>query len=103
MTTKAFFGLLLLLAFSSTCMGGWLENTLDATGKRLGNRAVNDTGNSAYDAAKGGTRDTVKGKSTLAPKSGQKEIVQAPSDGAATIEEAEAVYAKFDFISAGKN
>lgn len=112
-----------MLLFTSTgvCQAaGWLENTLENALKRLGDRAVNDAGNSAYDATKGGIRDTVKGKpedgekpsaqkstasgeeKTLKSKTGQTDEAQGTSGSAANIEQAEAVYSKFDFIPGDK-
>ena len=38
--------------------GSWLEDTLMNTGKRLGERAIHETGDGAYKGAK----DTVKGE-----------------------------------------
>lgn len=102
---------ILLFTNYSLCQAGWLDSTLEGVGKRLGNRAVNDSSNSAYDATKGGVRDAVKdkpvdGKSSPSKKStskaGQNETAQAPSDSVVTIEEAEAVYTKFDFIPGDK-
>jgi len=127
MKRKGLLGIFFLLAFSGTCLGGWLETTLENAGKKLGNRGVNDAGNSAYDAAKGAVRDSGKekpadGKGSSPEKSASSEVDQggekenspsssktardetgkATSDGAATIEEAEAVYSKFDFVPGDK-
>jgi len=123
MKTRGLLGIFLLLAFSGTCLGGWMDTTLEGVGKKLGNRAVNDTGNSAYDAAKGGVRDAAKDKpadgtgrpkqtstssdggkekSSSSSKAGKKETVKAMSDSATTIEESEAVYSKFDFVPGDK-
>jgi len=122
MKAKVFLGTFLLLAASGTGYGGWLDTTLEGVGRKIGNRAVNDAGNSAYDAAKGGARDSVKGKpaeGTGSPpgKSAPGDVDQAgkrersalsskpaPQEkatiagGAASIEESEAVYSRFDFI-----
>jgi OmpA-OmpF porin, OOP family len=110
-----------LMAGYSLCQAGWLEDTLENAGKRLGNRGVNDAGNSAYDAAK----DTVKGKGkskssdsktdtsqksassadekTATSKTSRQGTVPETSGSAVTIEEAEAVYTKFDFIPGDKS
>ncbi len=113
MKTGGLLGIFLLLAFSGTCLGGWLDTTLEGAGKKLGNRAVNDAGNSTYDAAKGGVRDAAKDKpadgkgsppqnSPPSSKTARQETVKATADSAATIEEAEAVYSKFDFVPGEK-
>jgi OOP family OmpA-OmpF porin len=109
MKSRMFLGICFVLTGCSICLGGWFENTLENAGKRLGNRAVNDAGNSTYDATKGGAKDAVKGKPssdnntppTKSSSSKQKENAgdePAASSGPATIDEAEAVYTKFDFI-----
>ena len=98
MKAKAFLGTFLLLAATGTGFGGWLDTTLEGVGRKIGNRAVNDAGNSAYDAAKGGARDSVKGKPAEGTGSPSRKSATATAGGAATIEEAEAVYSKFDFI-----
>ena len=113
MKTKGLLGIFLLLVFSGTCLGGWLDTTLEGVGKKLGNRAVNDTGDSAYGAAKGGVRDAAKDKPAVGKGSPQEEspsssktarnvTVKGTSDSAATIEEAEAVYSKYDFVPGDK-
>ena len=100
MKTRAFLGMFLLLAFSGTCMGGWLDTTLENAGKKLGNRGVNDAGNSAYDGAKGNVRGSANEKSGEGEKDSSQ--ARATSAGGATIEEAEAVYSKFDFVPGDK-
>ncbi|KAF0219485.1 MAG: OmpA/MotB domain [Geobacteraceae bacterium] len=117
MRTTLIFGGILLFTATTICQAGWLENTLDNAGKRLGNRAVNDAGNSAYDAAKGGLKGTAKGDKDKSPKqspesrqSGQKESnpqevkadIASPPTGNLSIEEAETVLTKFDFIPGNK-
>ncbi|NVN92779.1 MAG: OmpA family protein [Desulfuromonadales bacterium] len=112
MKARVCFGLFLLLAFSSTCLGGWLENTLENAGKSLGNRAVNDAGNSAYDATKRGVKEGVKGiptddKSSSQNKSSSSRSSRQESEGTVSvsslsIEEAETVFSKFDFIPGDK-
>jgi OOP family OmpA-OmpF porin len=103
------------------CRAGWLDNTIQGVGKRLGNRAVNDAGNSAYDAAKGGLKDAVKGDkdkprkepaSAKQPAGTTKEgdssaqdaggATPAASTDSLSIEEAEKVMTKFDFVPGDK-
>ncbi|MEI7637100.1 MAG: OmpA family protein [Syntrophus sp. (in: bacteria)] len=113
-------GILMLFTGSSLCQAGWLENTLENVGKRLGERAVNEAGDGAYDATKGGARDAVKGQSedgknpsaqksttngkekALKSRTDQTDTVQETSGSAVPIEQAEAVYTKFDFIPGDK-
>jgi len=113
MKTRAFLGIFLVLVFSGTCLGGWLDTTLEGVGKSLGNRGVNDAGNSAYDAGKKSIRGSEKEKpaegikgspeeSASSSKTGRKGSAQATSDSPATIEETEAVYSKFDFVPGDK-
>ncbi len=109
-------GGIILCTGASICQAGWLSDTLEGVGKRLGNRAVNDAGNSTYDATKGGIRDAVKGEKgssqqssvskQASPKgSGQQEVMGGspalPGDNL-SIEEAEKAYTKFDFVPGDK-
>jgi len=108
---------ILLLAWASLCQAGWMDGVVEGVGKRLGNRAVNDAGNSAYDAAKGGVRDAVNGDKGTSSKqsSGSKQPAQKGSGQQDTqgsvaivsannlsIEDAENVYTKFDFVPGDK-
>jgi len=112
MKTRILLGGMMLFAGVSLCQAGWLGDTLESAGKRLGNRAVNDAGNSAYDATKGGVRDAVKGeKGTTSKQSTQKgsdqqqDATDSPSSassGNLSIEDAETVYTKFDFVPGEK-
>ena len=93
-----------LLASAGLCRAGWLDSTLEGVGKRLGSRAVNDAGNSAYDAAKGGLKGDKSKSTQQSAESGQQEVSGAspvPSDSL-SIEEAEKVLTKFDFIPGNK-
>ena len=112
MKTRTFCGMIALLAtYYGVCQAGWLDSTVEGVGRRLGNRAINDAGNSAYDATREGVRDTVKGRPAGerdTPPSGRRSQQQtsaveatAPA-GAVSIEEAETVYTKFDFIPGDK-
>jgi OOP family OmpA-OmpF porin len=113
MKKSVFLGSLLLLAFTGNSHGGWLDTTLENAGKNLGNRGVNDAGNTAYEGAKGSVRGSAKDKpeagnkssqqdSVSSSKAGRRETAQATSDSSATIEEAESVYSKFDFVPGDK-
>lgn len=111
MKTKLLLGGILFFAGTSICQAGWLGDTLEGAAKRIGNRAVNDATNSTYDAAKGGVRDAVKGDKGTSSKQparkgsdqqGAHESVSAPPTEGLSIEEAEQVYTKFDFIPGSK-
>jgi OmpA-OmpF porin, OOP family len=107
---------LMLFAGTSLCQAGWLGDTLENVGKRLGDKAVNEAGNSAYDAAKGGAKDSVKeGKGTAGKQSTEakqpardesREVKEADSPVSSgdnlSIEEAEKAYTKFDFVPGDK-
>ena len=111
---------ILLLSTISLCQAGWLDSVVEGVGKRLGNRAVNDAGNSAYDATKGGIRDAIKGspeeqkgaatKSTSGGKGSRDAGSSDMGSGSGgtfagadmTIEEAEKVLTKFDFVPGDK-
>ena len=108
---------IILVTWSGICQAGWLDSTLDGVGKRLGNRAINDASNSAYDAAKGGVKDAAKGdakkdagRGGASQPSNTRQTTQtgsAQTDGAGygsepSIEEAEKVLTKFDFIPGDK-
>lgn len=105
--------LVAVLASYGLSQAGWFEDTLENTGKRLGNKGVNEAGDSAYGAAKG----AVKGKKAPdgkagvvkkpvastddepdTPKAGRTKGGQEASDSTVSIDEAETVYSKFDFI-----
>jgi outer membrane protein OmpA-like peptidoglycan-associated protein len=104
--------MIVLLAVSyGISQAGWLDSTVEGVGRRLGNRAINDAGNSAYDATREGVRDTVKGKPAGerdSQSSGRRSQQQTSAGetaapvGAVSIEEAETVYTKFDFIPGDK-
>jgi outer membrane protein OmpA-like peptidoglycan-associated protein len=110
------FAIVLLVA--GVCQAGWLEDTLERTGKSLGNRAVNDAGSGAYKGAK----DTVTGADKKPekppenrPATGKQSApsgdaaapvpLDAPSaspSGDVSIEQAEGVHSKYDFVPGDK-
>ncbi|MCX5839825.1 MAG: OmpA family protein [Deltaproteobacteria bacterium] len=118
MKSKLCMVMIILFASATLCQAaGWLENTLENAAKRLGNRAVDDAGNSAYDSAKGAVKGkpssegesrssqkpaTTGEEKTSSSKSGQQDAVQTGSGSAMTIEEAEQVLTKFDFVPGDK-
>lgn len=100
---------LLLSLGVGAATAGWFEGVVEGVGKRLGNRAVNDAGNSAYDATKSGAKSAIKGGAAQKPSSGQAQKgaeQQANVSGAPgeelSIEEAEQVLTRFDFIPGDK-
>ena len=100
---------IILIAWTGICQAGWLDSTLENVGKKLGNRAVNDATDGAYDAAKGGAKEAVKGdagKNKNTAKGAASQAVKGessdPATGAPSIEEAEQASTKFDFIPGDK-
>lgn len=108
MKTRILLCATVLLAVAGLCHAGWLDSTLEGVGKRLGGRAANDAGNSAYDAVKGtikGGKDKSSGGSSQGEQTGaQRQNGQggAPTTEGVSIEEAEKVYTKYDFIPGDK-
>ena len=112
----------LLLFMVGVAWGGWLDDAVKNVGEGIGKRAVGDAGNSAYEGAKGTAKDAVKGSdkpagnqpaagspdgSGSAPGSKRAGAKGATADGDAgvgdgSIEQAEAVYSKYDFIPGEK-
>ncbi|MEW6720422.1 MAG: hypothetical protein AB1346_08235, partial [Thermodesulfobacteriota bacterium] len=121
-----------VLFTAGVCRAGWLEDTVTKAGKRLGERAINDTGSGAYKGAK----DTVTGadkKKESAPAnrpapgrtgdpgmtagappagapagspaaSGRANAPSAagPPSGEMSIEQAETILSKYDFVPGDK-
>jgi OOP family OmpA-OmpF porin len=114
----------LLLSTVGGAWGGWLDDAIKNAGENLGRRTVNDSASGVYDEAK----DTVKGESKpsgkqpagnpptagspdgsgSAPASKRAGAKGATTDGDAgaagdvSIEQAEAIYSKYDFIPGDK-
>jgi outer membrane protein OmpA-like peptidoglycan-associated protein len=89
---------------------GWLDDTLRSVGENLGTRAVNEAGDSAYEGAKQGARQSVAPREDGSqPRraetggnagSGDAEPVAkmtAPATG-----EGESIYSKYDFVPGDK-
>jgi len=113
MRTGILLGIMLLVAGVGLCRAGWLDSTLESAGKRLGNRAINEAADSAYGGAKSGAKDAVKGENTSGKSSRQssdsRQSTSSRTDSSAdyagdniSIEDAEQVYTKFDFIPGEK-
>jgi OOP family OmpA-OmpF porin len=109
-------GALLSIMVGVAC-GGWLDDAIKNAGEGLGKRSVNDSASGVYDGAKGTAKDAVKGSgkpagdpdgSGSAPGSKRSTAKGATTggDGAAagdgSIEQAETVYSKYDFIPGDK-
>ncbi len=126
MTRKVLAGAFLFFFAAGVCQAGWLEDTITNAGKRLGERAINEAGSGAYKGAKDAATGTGK-DSTGRPATGRAggaDSGQAakqpagqpaasgsdaagsgpagPSSGAVSIEEAETIYAKYDFVPGDK-
>jgi OmpA-OmpF porin, OOP family len=113
----------LLLSMVGVAWGGWLEDAVKNAGENLGRRTVNDSASGVYDEGKGAVKGAVKGESTpagnqpaagnpdgsgSAPASKRTGAKGATADGDAvaagdvSIEQAESVYSKYDFIPGDK-
>jgi outer membrane protein OmpA-like peptidoglycan-associated protein len=126
---RKFLAVAAILLMAGVCRAGWLEDAIKRTGESLGNRAVDEAGDTAYEGAKKGARGAVKkgsdrdaGESDESrPETGSTEAdddgvktkrtggkrssSDAPASGSggspsgdATIEQAEAIQSKYDFI-----
>jgi OOP family OmpA-OmpF porin len=114
----------LLLSTVGGAWGGWLDDAIKNAGENLGKRTVNDSASGVYDeakdAVKGGSKPSGKQPAGNPPAAGSPDgSGSAPAsagagarggaaDGAAgaaagvSIEQAEAVYSKYDFIPGEK-
>lgn len=128
---KFFVSAVILFFAAGVCQAGsWLEDTITNAGKRLGERAINEAGSGAYKGAKDAT--TGAGKKTekdpqSRPATGKAEDADGsqttkqasgksspssgdavgsgpsgPSSGNLSIEEAETIYSKYDFVPGDK-
>lgn len=111
MKTRLLVGGMLLFATTGICQAGWMDSVVEGVGKRLGNRAVNDAGNSTYDAAKGAVkgdkgssaRQTSGSSGTNVQRNGNVyERNQSAAGNDISIEDAERASSKFDFIPGDK-
>lgn len=101
---------LVLLVFSPS-YAGWLDEAVKGAAKGLGRRAVDDAADSTYEGAKKGAKDAAgkqqpasdKGKADPG-QSGQPSSTadQASAGAEVTIENAESVYSKYDFVPGDK-
>ena len=113
----------LLLSMAGVAWGGWLEDAVKRTGEGIGRRGVGEAGSSTYEGAKDAAKDSDKGtdkagESQPAPGTtqgaergpegkssaakGGKAAGDAGAAGDGSIEQAEVVYSKYDFIPGDK-
>jgi outer membrane protein OmpA-like peptidoglycan-associated protein len=113
----------LFLSMVGVAWGGWLDDAIKNAGEGLGRRTVNDTASGVYDegkdAVKGGSKPTGKQPAGNQPAAGNPDgSGSAPASkragakgssadgdggtGDGSIEQAEAVYSKYDFIPGDK-
>ena len=102
---------------------GWLEDAVKRTGEGIGRRAVGEAGSSTYEGTKDAAKESIKGTGNTgesqpasstpqgtgsAPEGkssaakGGKAAGDAGAVGDVSIEQAEAVYSKYDFIPGDK-
>jgi OmpA-OmpF porin, OOP family len=127
MMRKFLVSAVILFFAAGVCQAGsWLEDTLKNTGKRLGERGINEAGSGAYKGAKDaatGTGQKTETGSGSRPATGKTEgsdgsqtTKQAsgkpsasgdaagagPSSGNLSIEEAETIFSRYDFVPGDK-
>ncbi|MHB8773009.1 MAG: OmpA family protein [Syntrophales bacterium] len=130
MTRKFLASAVIFFFAAGVCQAGsWLTDTITNAGKRLGERAINEAGSGAYKGAKDATTDTGKNKDSqggpaTGGKAGDAGSVKAtsqpagkssassggdavsgpagPSSGNLSIEEAETIYSRYDFVPGDK-
>ena len=130
--TRKLLAIAIVLFMAGVCQAGsWLEDTLTNTGKRLGERGINDAGSGAYKGAKDtvtGTGKKTEGNPQNRPsssgggedptarrrRSGRPASRPAPGrrvglrrrclrpSGDVSIEQAESIQSKYDFIPGDK-
>jgi OmpA-OmpF porin, OOP family len=108
----------LFLSMVGVAWGGWLDDAIKNAGENLGRRTVNDSASGVYDegkdAVKGGSKPSGKqptgnpdgsGSAPASKRTGAKGATTDGDAGAAgdgSIEQAEAIYSKYDFIPGDK-
>ena len=108
---RILFAALWVLFTVSLSYAGWLDDAVKSAAEGMGRRAVNEAADGAYQGTKKEAKDAVKGQQpadkgkpgAVNRPSGQQQGAQpAPAGGNVTIENAEAVYSKYDFIPGDK-
>ena len=112
---------LLVIIFAATAHAGWLDEAVTGAAERLGNRAVDDAAESAYDAGKGSVSKGLENSEEDAgavdeekpkPKPKKKAKQQGNGDGSdpapvaqqsgQDIVAAEKIFSKYDFVPGDK-
>jgi len=104
---RILFAALWVLFTVSLSYAGWFDEAVKSAAEGMGRRAVNEAADGAYQGTKKEAKDAVKGQQpadkgksgTVSGPSGQQ---PGPAGGNVTIENAEAVYSKYDFIPGDK-
>jgi hypothetical protein len=108
---RILFAALWVLFTVSLSHAGWLDDAVKSAAEGMGRKAVNEAADGAYQGTKKEAKDAVKGQQpadkgkqgTVPGPSGQQPAAQpGAAGGNATIENAEAVYSKYDFIPGDK-
>jgi OmpA-OmpF porin, OOP family len=108
---RILFAALWVLFTVSLSYAGWFDDAVKSAAEGMGRRAVNEAADGTYQGTKKEAKDAVKGQQptdkdkpgAVSWPSGQQQGGQpAPAGGNATIENAEAVYSKYDFIPGDK-
>jgi OmpA-OmpF porin, OOP family len=95
----------------SVSYAGWLDDAVKSAAEGMGRKAVNEAADGAYQGTKKEAKDAVKGQqpadkgkpgTVSGPSSQQPAAQPGAAGGSATIENAEAVYSKYDFIPGDK-
>jgi len=108
---RILFAALWVLFTVSFSYAGWFDDAVKSAAEGMGRRAVNEAADGAYQGTKKEAKDAVKGQQpadkgkpgTVSWPSGQQQGAQpGAAGGNVTIENAEAVYSKYDFIPGDK-
>jgi len=105
------FTAVLVLFTVSLSHAGWLDDAVKSATEGMGRRAVNEAADGTYQGTKKEAKDAVKGQQPAEkgkpgtaswPAGQQQGAPPAPAGGDVTIQNAEAVYSKYDFIPGDK-
>jgi flagellar motor protein MotB len=107
---RSIFTAVLILFTVSLSHAGWLDDAVKSAAEGIGHRAVNEAADGAYQGTKKEAKDAVKGQPADKGKAGagtapagQPSAAQpGPAGGNVTIENAETVYSRYDFIPGDK-
>jgi len=105
---RSLFTAVLILFTVSLSHAGWLDDAVKSAAEGIGHRAVNEAADGAYQGTKKEAKDAVKGQPADKGKGGTSSAgmpsaaQQGSSGGDVTIENAETVYSRYDFIPGDK-